>query len=297
MTRPKLPPCGKDLRIAAQFGTGEAFDTALDTCARAWRAPEHMRPGEWKQLQAGLFQLAQSMQSSLASSDGDGLIQTLLDHPAPALHALAAYCLPHGWTPARRRFMPKLTEASPQVQACLIQALSSLPSSDRSSIAQGWLNSRNPVQQALGVYIYPAEPPAQVLTLLRNLRPVENQELGEAVITRIGELALLAPGASEEELSRWASNPLHGDGFLLSRCLSRIPLRTNLPFSLAILDTLLKHHPSPEQDAQYITAALRALAREHGDSTLRAQLDLWLQSPSKSVRRLAAKANRRIEQD
>lgn len=296
MSKIKLPPYGRDVRIAAQFGAGEAFDTALDNCARAWPQPDPKHMGEWKQLQAGLRNLAQSMQPSLHQPEGDELIQAMLDHPAPTLHALAAFCLPYGWSTRRQKLLPRLENASASIQDCLVQALTSLPASDRAALAQHWIKSGNPGQLVLGLHISPVEPLPDALECLRTLRPVERHELGEAVITRLGTLAKREPEAVQKELNRWASHPVAGDAFLISRSLTRQPLRADLSASLGILDTLLLHHPKPEQDGQYIVATLRALAREHGTAVIQNQLEKWRQSPSQAVRSLAAKAMRRVSQ-
>ena len=177
----------------------------------------------------------------------------------------------------------------------MAQGLQSLPDEVRREIAQPWIQSGDPSLSALGVEIYPVQPPGPALAAINGLRPVEDYDLGQAVVDAILRIALRDQHAVEDELLRWASAPRRGDAFLFSRLFARQPLREDLDACFAALSRLQANSPLPSDEADYIVAALRALAREHGENSVKALLKPWEQSASAPKRNLAKRAIRRIK--
>ena len=95
MTKRKLNSADQDLIIAAQFGTGEAFDAALENCFHDWPNPLTKQSGEWKQFRERLSRLgATLMQAASPDTAGGEIIAALQTHDNLAARCLAASLAP-----------------------------------------------------------------------------------------------------------------------------------------------------------------------------------------------------------
>lgn len=295
MTKRKLNSADQDLLIAAHFGTGEAFAAALENCIHDWPNPLIRQSGEWKQFRERLSQLGSALMAAVSPETAGEILTALQLHDNLAARCLAASSLPFGWSRDRALLLDGFICDHARVRECMVQGLQSLPDEVRREIVQPWIQSDDPLLNSVGVEIYPVEPPGPALAVICGLRPVEDYDLGQAVVNTILRIAFCDRRAVEDELLRWASAPRRGDAFLLSRLFARQPLREDLDACFTALSHLQANSHLHADEADHIIAALRALAREHGENAVKALLRPWELSASAATRNLAKRAVRRVK--
>jgi len=289
-----LPPFDQDLISAVRFGLDDAFQAALANAIREWPDPLDVSDGEWDQFKVRLSRLASAICIAASADTCRTIITTLLEHKALAARCLGIMCLPHRWNQIRPSTLPALAASHARIRSCLITALQSLPDAERRVIAEDWLSSTDPSILATAIHIFPASTPQETIAILERLRPQLHPSVQEAMIQRSVSAARQDSGAMFSAFHQWATDLRPGDVFILTRTLAQQPLRSDLTSCFDILSILGENCPA-SAEADRILGAIRALAREHEAALVHEQLAIWQSSSSRSLKDLAAKAQRRVQ--
>jgi hypothetical protein len=278
---------------AARIQSQEAFEAALDLFVEQYSSRKKTQLDN-QDIRKKIRRLGTDLGSALQDDFGLYAIRTLAQHPLPAVRCLAAWAMRPTWNEAVfPALAQELVQNEPVLLDCIGDALESLPSTTRQTLAENLLLTGTATERALGLKLIPVEPAEVALKHVASLVDMDDILILREAAAALNRIAVQEMGLVELKLLGWADRPPRSRMWVLTEALSHQPLARNLQTVKTIL-MKLSEHASREGEQRRIIRTLRSIITRDRSEVL-AWIEVWRTSPQPHLQRLAKRALGRVK--